>query len=487
MDVGDLVYLVATVKEYKSSTRLVLQKAPIICAEEQTFSPVKITLPISEKKLESLEGMAVEIPQTLTIIDNSDFYKWGEVSLAYLQQGNSVTKGQAHLSNELILDDNSSAKNPTHIFYTSSTENIRRGNKTDRVKGILDNLFNGYRIQPIEAIQFVQSNPRPGIPPQAKENHIRLASLNLYNYFNGPQFPTPRGGKSAKQMKWQRHRLIKVILALDAHAFALQELENDGFESESAIAELTQALNVYGKNYRYVNPKIKSLGSDEISVGIIYQADKLIPVGHAKHPQRSAFVRNSRIPLMQTFRQNNRANSFTLVVNHFKSRGSCPNHVKDLANQDHGQGCWNADRTMAAQKLLQWLEHQFTKTNTGPIFIAGDLNSYPHEAPISTLKSARFTDLFAQFPSPRQNYSFVYQNQAMRLDYLLVRPSPGFQNIDQQLKIIDSHIWHINVDEATHAVAGKNTKRHKSLQTSPWSGSSDHDPIYLDFQFIAVK
>ena len=44
---------------------------------------------------------------------------------------------------------------------------------------------------------------------------------------------------------------------------------------------------------------------------------------------------------------------FTVIANHFKSKG-CPGTGAD-ADQNDGQGCFNATRTAQANRLLTWI------------------------------------------------------------------------------------------------------------------------------------
>ena len=47
---------------------------------------------------------------------------------------------------------------------------------------------------------------------------------------------------------------------------------------------------------------------------------------------------------------------FIVIVNHFKSKGSCPTTRGIDSDQGDGQGCWNAKRVRQAQELLYRLK-----------------------------------------------------------------------------------------------------------------------------------
>jgi predicted extracellular nuclease len=70
----------------------------------------------------------------------------------------------------------------------------------------------------------------------------------------------------------------------------------------------------------------------------------------------------------QTFTDRTGA-TFTVVVNHFKSKGSCPSATTDPnADQGDGQGCWNVRRTQEARSwsgscATTWSRRPATRTS----------------------------------------------------------------------------------------------------------------------------
>ena len=74
---------------------------------------------------------------------------------------------------------------------------------------------------------------------------------------SGPNNLEPRGATTADDLERQTDKIVEAMLKIDASVFGLQELENNGFDSASAISTLIDALNAAaapGVTYAFVNP-----------------------------------------------------------------------------------------------------------------------------------------------------------------------------------------------------------------------------------------
>ena len=112
------------------------------------------------------------------------------------------------------------------------------------------------------------------------------------------------------------------------------ELENDGFGSRSAASDFIDDLEAAsGETWDVVNPNNRPLGNDEITVGLFYQPDVLQRAGNAMQLSKPPFNERSRVPLAQWFVHKASAEPFLVVVNHFKSKGSCPEGGPDGGSQ----------------------------------------------------------------------------------------------------------------------------------------------------------
>src|SRR5690606_16623109 len=160
------------------------------------------------------------------------------------------------------------------------------------------------------------------------------------------------------------------------------ELENDGYDPASSIAQLVAALNAGGARWRFVDTATGP-GDNPIRVGLLYRADRVAPVGPPAMLETGVFGALSRVPLAQAFRAGN-GPVFTVVANHFKSKG-CRDASGPDRDQSDGQACWNRTRVESARLLDAWLRSDPTRSGTGLVAVLGDLNAYTLEDPVRTL------------------------------------------------------------------------------------------------------
>ena len=305
----------------------------------------------------------------------------------------------------------------------------------------------------------VSPSPRPAV-----EESLRVVAMNLKNYFNGngqgSGYPTPRGAKTAAEFDQQRERIGAAIRELQPDVIAVMELENDGFNNNSAAQDFIRLANVAtSSEWSAVSRDGKKVGSDHITVGLFYRSDRLRTIGSA-HTLTGPEFKRSRQPLAQVLQPLSGGENILLVVNHLKSKGSCPDSGVDT-NQD-GQGCWNDMRTRSANKMTQWSVQLADKSNSDNILILGDLNAYRNEDPIEAIRDDGFTELMDGKDHPV--YSYIYRGKRGTLDYAF-SSSALLDNVD------NAFIWHVNTDIAED-------KDH----SQPWLGFSDHDPVVVDIR-----
>lgn len=463
---GQVVRVTGTVSEQYGQTRL---DSPSIidCGTTGTVTPVPLTLPFTNRALlEQYEGMLVTLPQTLTVTGSYTLGRFGELMLSSggrLFQPTQITapgtdaadQAAANALNMLLLDDGSSATNPTPPPYLPVEGTRRVGDTVQGITGVLAYNFGDYRVYPTEAPVFIGANVRPVQPPVVGGT-LRVASLNAQNYFNGPDFPTPRGATTPDAFALQRAKLAVAITALDADIIGLMEIENDGYGVESALQDLVNAL----PGYAFIVPDVPT-GSDAITVALIYRTTTVTPVGDAAVTNAPPFDLR-RPPLAQSFRQNATDEVLTIAVNHWKSK-SCADASGANADQGDGQGCWNAERVQAAQTLLNWLATDPTQSGDPDVLVIGDLNAYAQEDPITTLQAAGYTNLLALYQT---SYSYVFDGASGTLDYALSSPALLPQ-------VTGVAAWHINADEPPlFAYDG-------TLPDASFYRASDHDPLLI--------
>jgi uncharacterized repeat protein (TIGR01451 family) len=530
VSLGDLVVVTDTVRETFGQTRLGNAPIILVCGPAALPTPTDVTLPFSSPDApEAFEGMRVRLPQNLTVTDNYNLGRFGQVTLSAggrLQQPTQVvspgvpaqTMQAANDLNRIILDDGTNQQNPDPVIFArngltlTAANTLRGGDTVSNVIGVMTYGWGGasaspdaYRVRPTGPVTFTAANPRPTAPP-AVGGSLRVASVNLLNYFNtfgagnctlgvGGGQTDCRGADNAAEFTRQVSKTIPMLLGLNADVIGLMELENDGYGPDSAIQDLVNRLNAATApgTYAFINPDAalgvtNALGVDAIKVGFIYRPARVTPVGQTAVLTTGAFglftltdnsqIQRNRPALAQSFQDNATGARFTAVVNHFKSKGSsCANNQSPVGpdpDTGDGQGNCNLTRTAAAQQLAAWLATNPTGINDPDILILGDLNSYAKEDPITALKNAGYVNL-AEDRLGLTSYSYSFQGQWGTLDYALASPS-----LNPQVTGIAK--WHINADEPRvldYNTEFKNANQQNYFFSPDPYRSSDHDVILV--------
>lgn len=485
---GQRVRVRGKVTEYHGQTQISAAAIHQCAAalEAETLAALPLRLPL--ENLEALEGMLVQVPEGLTVLDVSEWGRYGSVLLGtgrHMAPTQLAPPGKAadalHADTarqQIVLDDGSTAVNPSSIAYLagglSPGAAVRAGDRVAGFTAVLGFGFDAWRLHPVEPVRFQAHNLRPEPPPRHADANLRVAAFNVMNFFNGDGrgggFPTARGARSAAELERQKAQLVAALQQLDADIVALAEVENDGYGEHSALTELAAAL---GAQWRFVNPGIAHLGGDEIAVGLLYRSNVVEPVGKTAWLAEGTFKRLNRVPLAQGFRLREQGGVIVVVANHFKSKG-CRGATG--ADADHGQGCWNPVREAAAAELVRWLAQDPTGLGESATLIAGDLNSYARESPVQRLQQAGYRDLLARFQG-EQAYTYVYAGRAGYLDYLLATEALAAQ-------VLTAATWPINADEPRALGYGYISQAASQVWLPAGSAvfrSSDHDPVYADF------
>ncbi len=509
VSVGDAVRVTGEVVESYNETQIASSPLVSVISSGNVLPALtEITLPIASlSDWENYEGMRVSFPQNLVVIETYHLGRGGVLALAdqRLYQPTHIALPGAdanavlaeNMRHGILLDDGSEQQNPDPIRWPASAglsaaNTVRSGDRVSGVQGILTYRWSGWsgtnawRIYPTgEDPTFTAANPRP--TAIARNGQVRVASFNVLNYFNGDGagggFPTARGATTPEEFTRQRDKIISAILALDADIIGLMEIENDGYGPQSAIADLVSGLNEATSpgTYAYINPGTATFGGDEIAVSILYRPAVVSPSGSAAFTDSGAFTqgtgRRNRQPLAQTFTAAGEV--FTVVVNHFKSKGSACDAAAGPFPADpdtgDGQGNCNLTRNMAAADLRDWLATNPTGTSDPDYLILGDLNAYAREDPLTTLAAAGYTNLARRFWGDSA-YSYVFTAQIGSLDYALANAA-----LLNQVTFVSE--WHINADEPTsldYNTEFKSAGQVTGLYAPDAYRASDHDPLVID-------
>jgi uncharacterized protein len=483
--VGDVLRVTGTVDEFFGLTEITNITAIADCGNATVPVPTRLDLPADDTERERLEGMLITLGEPVTATETYTLARYGELVVSADGRLYQPTNGggpddaaeqAANDERRLIIDDASTVQNPDMVPFTDvDGEVIRLGDTLTDVVGVLSYGFSAWRLQPTAEATVERTNPRPASPDEVGGD-VQVASFNVLNYFTTIDEPgavtdtgdDPRGADSAEELARQQAKIVEAILALDAEIVGLMEIENDA--DDASVENLVAALNQAAGEQRYAaieEPDTGGglFGTDAIKVAMIYQPAEVVPMGASATTTDEAFS-NARLPLAQQFRPADGGQPFTVVVNHFKSKG-CGEATGENADQGDGQSCFNADRVEQAHALLALIE----SLNDKDVLIVGDLNAYGEEHPIDVLEAAAYIDLIdTRLPEPDQ-YSYVFQGQAGYLDHALVSP-----RLARRITGVD--IWHINADEALFQ--DYNTEFNPAWAYDPdVYRSSDHDPVLV--------
>ena len=493
---GQQLQVTGTVTEVNQLTRLANINDIKLCDGQHVIAPVNVQLPVATlQQWEQLEGELVSFAQTLTVNDTYSLGRYGELMLAdkrllvptdIMRPGKeAMALAEQQQRHTLVLDDGSIKQNPDPVRFGSNIltaqTTVRVGDTVTQVQGVILQNERGYFLFPTQQPQYHAQNPRPANPDAKPEKALRIASFNVLNYFNGsdqtPAFPTRRGADSLAEFKRQQEKTISALAALDADIIGLLEVENNGYGAQSALASLTNALNAVSKTpYRFITTS-EQPGTDDIKVAMLYRPANVSIEGNAAMLLSSPFNWGSRPPLAQSFRHLASNELITVSINHFKSKGSCPKDPlsKDAEQQD-GQGCWNALRTTSAKALSDWLHTNPTGIETDKHIILGDLNAYRMEDPVVTLEQQDWQYLTSKDGG---QYSYVYRGRTGSLDHALASTALAKQ-------LVQFQHWSINADEPTlldYNVEFKSDNLQQQLHAPTPYRSSDHDPLLATFHF----
>lgn len=474
--------------------------------------PLELRLPFAglgqehQHRPQQYQGMLVTLPQILTISENYNYGRFGELSLSLgrlfiptnlYPAGSAEAKqlAQTNLLSKIVLDDGYNQQNLTPWLPTAFNANnsLRAGAQLKNVQGILEYRFNSWRVQPVlgAAKPTIQSeqNPRAHVL-QKQPEQIRVVAFNVLNYDNGATgFPTERGADNQQEFDRQHAKIVDALKKIDADVYGLMEIANNGFDDRSALAYLTRSL---GSDWKYVIPEGHSqLGTDAIAVAIIYNSKRVNPVNK---PAVLDLGNKNRTTIAQSFQAVTGGKIFTVVPNHLKSKGSCDDQAAagDL-DQGDGQSCWNETRVRASEQLIQWLAKDPTGVKNPNALILGDINAYAKEDPILTFERANYKALLndEKIGQGKNAYSYVFGVASNAQGY------GGAGNLDHILSdasitpsVTRAFTWQINADEPTlldYNTEYKTAQQIEDFYAADAYRSSDHDPIIVDLKLTETE
>jgi predicted extracellular nuclease len=525
VNIGDVVRVTGTAGENQGQSQISV--GTIVKCGTGTVTPTDVTFPVTSSDfLEQYEGMLVRVPQTMYVTEHFQLGRFGQVVLSAngrLQQPTNIfvpgpDADDLQIDNNLskiILDDASQVQNPDPILFArggaplSASNTLRGGDTATNIVGVLNYTWagnsasgNAYRIRPVNAmngyVNFEASNPRPTSVPEVGGT-LKVVGMNLLNFFNtfdglpdnvnncqngfGGAFTDCRGAATASEFDRQVAKTVSAILAMNPDVLGVNEIENDGYGADSAIARLVLELNAATApgTFAYIDVdtatgQVNALGTDAIKVAFIYKPGSVTPVGNTAALNTDAFINGgdgdprNRASLAQAFQQNANGEVFIANINHLKSKGS----ACEAPDAGDGQGNCNEVRLNAVNALMTWLASDPTGTGDADILLVGDYNSYAMEDPIIALENGGFTHLIKTFLGP-DAYSYVFDGQWGYLDHALATASMTAQ-------VSGVADYHINADEPSvldYNTDFKSASQIASLYAPDQFRVSDHDPVLV--------
>jgi len=484
---GDTVAVTGGVEEYFGQTQVDAGAAVGICADGSVTdlpAPTRLDLPADDAARERLEGKLVAPVDTLTVSEVYDLTSYGELTLSegglLVQPTELARPGAAadaiaaeNALRSIVLDDAVSDRlSVPDAPYLSPTTPVRVGDRLTFTEPlVLGYGFDAWRLQPADGTAdgvFAAQNTRPATPGEVGGD-VQLGAFNVLNYFltfGG----VGRGATSQAELDEQAGKIVPAINALDADVVTLMEIEDtDSTEltpgnADTALADLVGRLNADAgtEKWAYVPfpDELYAVDRDVIRSAIIYQPAVVTRVGDSVGLVDEAVWSNAREPIAQTFTKD--GDAFTVVANHFKSKGG----TGTGDNEDTGQGSFNGDRARQAASLATFTEQLREQTGDPDVILMGDFNAYTQEDPIEALRDEGFVDLGEQFDPGR--YSYVFDALSGSLDHALA-------TTELAAKVTDLVHWNIN---SVESFAYQYTGDPALYAANPYR-SSDHDPLLL--------
>lgn len=483
---GDRVHVSGRVKEFHGLTELTDITSITRCGNGRLPEPVSVTLPWQDgEPPEHLENMRINVAGELTVINHYNLARYGELTLAakpqtmateILEPGpGAQSRHRWQAINRLLLDDGLGRATRARFLAWATT--VRKQHGSHRRQGQRVNRHTGFSVRRLATAAAINAGVQPRQSTRTSTRatgvgHAQGGHTQSWQFLQWRwpwrRFSGSSGARSATQFEQQKARLVAALTAPNPDIIAVTEMENDGYDGDSAIAELAGAL---GSHWRYVETS-DNTGSDAIRTDLLYRSDRVVAEGSPSRLTTTPFDRRGRPPVTQVFRLIHSDRALRVVVPHLKSK-ACRGASGQNRDQDDGQGCYNHSREQATRAIIRWTNALPHPDGLSGTLITGDMNAYARETPLQLLEAAGFINAVRHIhgctDTTCKHTSYSYHGRSGTLDYSLVskRLLP---------RIVDARTWSINSDEP-RALGYKGPVTVPTGQ--PWR-SSDHNPVITD-------
>lgn len=301
---------------------------------------------------------------------------------------------------------------------------------------------------------------------------LTICAANIQNYFvHVGGYATKRN--TPAQHQWQCEKTAAALTRIGADIYALCELE----QGSSAPAELVARMNELSRKDRYAFVVTDTIDRDTISVGYIYDKERVRPQGDLIFAYENKNDIYAHRFMIQAFEYIPTEQSFYISLNHPRSKRGTPQEA-------------NAKRIGNISHILTAIDSLHLSSST-PLLLLGDYNSYGQEEPLQMLVKAGYKDMVMAMDS--LNYSYSYNAECGYLDR-------AFANEPMQQYITSIHPIHWNTDYYYSASYWskynyKNNIPPTQKQPNIWKcvtpqakknlifRYSDHDPLLISINF----
>ncbi|GAA1927785.1 ExeM/NucH family extracellular endonuclease [Nocardioides lentus] len=405
---------------------------------------------------------------------------------------------------------NGAARNQA-LPYLSPSNPVRVGSRPTFTQPVIMEFRNStWKFQPRTRLTAADTPPATftntrtaNAAPRNVGGDLQVATFNVLNYFpttgtewideagasctpftdrqsnpitvNSCDPEGPRGAWNATNLERQEIKIVKGIIGTGAEVVALEEIENSarfGKDRDFAVGELVDALNeVAGAGtWDFVpSPPASDLpptaDQDVITNAMIYKPAAVETVGEAASNGDDPRFDNARQPIAQVFRPAGNATDvadFTVIVNHFKSKGSG-------VDDGTGQGNANPDRVAQAQGLSEFADDFAAERGVEATFLTGDFNSYTQEDPMQVLYGAGYRKVN---PDTAGEYSYSFSGLSGSLDHVLV-------NAAARGLVTGADYWSINSGESIAFEYSRYNYNRTQFYDESVFRASDHDPMVV--------
>jgi 5'-nucleotidase len=205
---------------------------------------------------------------------------------------------------------------------------------------------------------------------------------------------------------------------------------------------------------------------DVIRNAFIYKKAVVSTVGESQILEHPAF-HNARDPLAQAFKPvtGTDEDDFTVIVNHFKSKGSG-------VDDGTGQGNANPDRVAQAEALVDFADDMKAELGTDSVFLSGDFNAYTMEQPMQVFYDAGYTNLGAEMTD---EHTYLFGGTVGSLDHILA-------NEAALATVTGADVWNINSVEPIALEYSRYNYNATDFYAPDQFRASDHDPLVVGLE-----